>query len=77
KKLLPMGRNATEEWNCTRRCLRDKKPKRFAVMPNGNIIFQTCDGVYPIVGNIENPFNLEEYLEQIKRCRKYTEKINE
>lgn len=69
EKLLPMGRNKTKDWNCTKKCVWNESPTRFAVMPNGDIIFQSCDGVYPIVGNMNNHFNLKEYSKQIVRCQ--------
>lgn len=69
KRLSPMGRNATGKWSCTGRCLNNKKPRRFAAMPDGNIIFQSCDGVYPVVGCIDSPFNLKVYLKQITGCQ--------
>lgn len=67
--LLPMGRNKQGEWHCTKKCLRDKNPQRFAAKPNGDIIFQSCDGIFPVVGNINNPFNLEAYSKQITNCK--------
>lgn len=73
KRMLPMGRNKSSVWDCAKRCLTSNKPRRFAVMPNGDIIFQLCDGVYPVVGNIDNPFNLKKYLEQIIKCQKLKE----
>ncbi len=71
KKMLPMGRNRTAKWECTKRCgdTEDKKLLRFAVMPNGVVIFQSCDGAYPIVGGIDNPFSLKNYLNQVKCCQ--------
>jgi hypothetical protein len=51
-RLLPMGRNATEDWYCTRRCQRQEETERLAIMPNGDIIYQKCDGVYPVLGSI-------------------------
>ena len=70
ERMLPMGRNRTEKWDCTTKCLWNKKPLRFAVRPSGDIIFQSCDGIYPVVGNIDNPFNLSEYLKQVSKCPK-------
>jgi len=51
-RLLPMGRNATEDWYCTRRCQRQEATERLAIMPDGDIIYQKCDGVYPVLGSI-------------------------
>jgi hypothetical protein len=53
-RLLPMGRLSNQPFSCTMRCLKMKEPYRIAMQPDGNIIFQSCDGVYPIVGNWEN-----------------------
>jgi organic radical activating enzyme len=68
KNMLPMGRNKTENWGCNKRCKKDKRPLRFAAMPSGAVIFQTCDGVYPTVGWIDEPFNIEKYLRTIPNC---------
>lgn len=51
-RLLPMGRNATEDWYCTRRCQREEATERLAIMPNGDVIYQKCDGIYPVIGSI-------------------------
>ncbi len=53
KRLLPMGRNYTSDWYCTRRCQRLER-LRLAIKPNGDVIYQKCDGVYPVVANIGN-----------------------
>lgn len=72
-RLLRMGRGAfiglEELPYCTVKCVQGMCPKRLAVMPNGDVIFQSCDGVYPVVGNIESPFNLEEYSRQVQKCQ--------
>lgn len=71
--LLPMGRNSQRNWTCTGKCNWSgfPTPTRLAVMPDGNIIFQTCDGVYPIVGNMKDPFDFKRYLEGAKWCWYY------
>ena len=51
KRLLPMGRSAVDDWYCTRRCQRLER-LRIAIKPNGDVIYQKCDGVYPVIGNI-------------------------
>ncbi len=53
KRLLPMGRNYTSDWYCTRRCQRLER-LRLAIKPNGDVIYQKCDGIYPVVANIGN-----------------------
>lgn len=50
-KLLPMGRNKKELWTCSKRCLRLER-HRIAILPNGDVIYQKCDGVYPVIANI-------------------------
>lgn len=56
-QMLPMGRLAKTNPSCTERCQWDNRPTRIAVEPDGKVIFQTCDGVYPVVGHIENGFS--------------------
>ncbi len=51
KRLLPMGRNYTPDWYCTRRCQRLER-LRLAIKPNGDVIYQKCDGIYPVIANI-------------------------
>lgn len=48
--LLPMGRNGSDDWYCSKKCKAITNAVRYALTPTGNIIFQSCDGVYPIVG---------------------------
>ena len=69
---IPMGRLATEKWSCSFRCEWDKRPKRFALKPDGTIIFQTCDGVYPMVGTYNNTFEtlMKDYAGHVARCVK-------
>jgi len=55
-KLLPMGRNSKDVWECTQKCKTMAGPERYAVMPNGDVIFQSCDGVYPVVGDYTQTF---------------------
>lgn len=65
--LLPMGRNYKEDWSCSKKCIRAKVPYRYAVMPSGEIIYQSCDGVYPVVGNYEMPF--DKIIQAEIKCR--------
>jgi hypothetical protein len=64
---LPMGRLAEDDWTCTKKCLRWNKPMRLALQPSGNVIYQGCDGVYPIIGTYYN--QLETLIEFIKNKR--------
>ncbi len=65
-RMLPMGRNFKEDWTCTKKCMNWNKPHRYALMPDGNIIFQSCDGIYPYVGTYE-----EKFKEVVSDVRKY------
>ena len=62
-KLLPMGRLKDRPFSCTHKCKRIPKgdPYRIALEPNGEVIFQNCDGVYPVVGSYRST------LEEIKK----------
>ncbi|MFW9871730.1 MAG: radical SAM protein [Candidatus Thorarchaeota archaeon] len=63
-RLLPMGRLSRRPFSCSKKCTQvDGDLYRIAMEPNGNIIFQNCDGVYPVVGNYKN--TLEEIEERI------------
>lgn len=53
---LPMGKLKHLPAACSHLCMRNKKPVRIAVEPDGAIIFQTCDGVYPEIGTFEDKF---------------------
>jgi hypothetical protein len=53
----PMGRLAGAfPVSCNTKCMWWDKPLRIAVQPDGSIIFQNCNGVYPVVGNIREDF---------------------
>jgi len=57
--MLMMGRLA-HRWDgvCSGKCSWKKSdPTRIAVTPPGDIMFQTCDGSYPVIGNISQPFS--------------------
>lgn len=53
---IPMGRLGHLPTICTQKCDTDSNPTRIAMKPNGDIIFQTCDGSYPVVGRAEEGF---------------------
>ena len=55
-RIHAMGRAARESWTCGFRCQGYTIPTRLAVMPGGDIIFQNCDGVYPVVQRYEQTF---------------------
>lgn len=55
--ILPMGNLLGKPVSCTVRCQEKKRPARIAIQPDGTIIFQSCDGVYPVVGTIKEDFN--------------------
>ena len=75
---IPMGRLATEKWSCGFRCMRWEGPVRFALQPGGTIIFQSCDGVYPVVGTIAGSFGqlLAEYNNIVGRCQAWRRREN-
>lgn len=56
-KMNPMGRLWEDNWTCEFKCKNINKPKRFAICPDGNIIFQSCDGCFPVVSDYTKNFN--------------------
>lgn len=66
-EMHPMGRLQTKVWSCTRKCIWVEVPSRIALFPTGDIIFQNCDGVYPVIGTFETPW--EELKKNITRIR--------
>ncbi len=62
--LLPMGRNKKNAWDCTKKCERTHIAARYALTPTGNVIFQSCDGIYPVIGVDYPDFEIikEHYL---------------
>ncbi len=80
-QMLSMGRLARQNSSCTERCRWDQRPTRIAVQPDGSIMFQTCDGVYPVIGHMRDGF---EYIHQrvldekqiafMKTCKDITRK---
>lgn len=62
-KLLSMGRLKDRKVECTMKCrslsipINGNEPVyRMALEPNGNIILQSCDGRYPVIGNYHKTF---------------------
>jgi hypothetical protein len=45
-------------FSCSTKCMSWDRALRLAVQPDGTIIFQNCDGVYPIVGTIREDFQV-------------------
>ncbi len=63
-KLLSMGRLSHIPFECTRKCKNlsmpmngNEKVCRMALEPSGDIILQSCDGRYPVVGSYKSTFD--------------------
>lgn len=56
-KIHPMGRASKIDWTCTKKCQTFDIPIRLGLFPNGNILFQNCDGVYPVVQTYLDSFS--------------------
>lgn len=56
-QILPMGKLFGAPVKCTAKCMRQDVPTRLAVQPDGSIIYQTCDGVYPVIGSLNDSFS--------------------
>jgi hypothetical protein len=56
----PMGRleGRMKNYHCTEKCKTWNRALRIAVKPDGNILFQNCDGCYPIVGSLADDFSV-------------------
>ena len=53
-RLLPMGRlDGICGQVCKKECLEWEGAYRVGIEPNGNIIFQSCRGVYPIISTLD------------------------
>jgi len=63
-----MGRlEGKMKFSCSMKCMWWEKASRIAVQPDGTIIYQNCDGVYPVVGNLSEPFDVvRERVSQMK-----------
>lgn len=58
-QILPMGYLLGKGLvKCTVKCETTDKPTRLAVQPDGSIIYQTCDGVYPKIGYLNETFDM-------------------
>jgi hypothetical protein len=55
----PMGRlEGAFPVNCSVKCMWWQRALRIAVQPDGTVVFQNCDGMYPIVGTIDQSFSV-------------------
>lgn len=53
---------------CNRKCMSWNRALRIAVQPDGSIIYQNCEGVYPVIGNIREPFRkLDTRVQQLRK----------
>jgi len=70
ENLHPMGRysNMMPDYKCSEKCVWWDRALRVAVRPDGDIMFQNCDGSYPIVGNIGESFGALDA--RVQRLRK-------
>lgn len=66
EEMHPMGRLARGDWGCTERCIWHEQPIRLGIFTTGHIILQNCDGVYPVVGHIENTSFMEAFEAGVK-----------
>lgn len=55
--ILPMGRAKGMKHECIKSCREYKVPMRLTIKPSGRILFGNCDGVYPEVGFLGQPFS--------------------
>lgn len=55
-------------FSCSQKCMSWDRALRIAVQPDGSIIFQNCDGVYPVVGSIDEPFDITH--RRVQRARR-------
>lgn len=74
-RLLSMGRLSHLPVECTKRCNNlsapmngNEKVCRMALEPSGDIILQSCDGRYPVVGNYQMTFEQVINLYHSLKC---------
>ena len=60
-------------FSCTKKCFGWQRAHRIAVQPDGSILFQNCDGIYPIVGNIDEPFDVIDARIQVMRTQGFAD----
>jgi len=70
-KIQPMGRASKNNWKCTNKCTTYDCATRIGLFPDGSILFQNCDGVYPYVQTYHNSFGLlKNNIDRIiKKCK--------
>ena len=68
EEMHPMGRLASPEWSCSKKCVWHQQVTRLGIFPTGHIILQNCDGVYPVLGHISD-MNFNEALDRSKDIR--------
>lgn len=56
------------KFSCSRKCMWWSRALRLAIKPDGSIIFQNCDGVYPTVGGIWEPWTVIEQRIRLLRA---------
>ena len=64
-RLLSMGRLSARPFECTQKCRNMSRPVvdgelpayRMALEPSGEIILQSCDGRYPVIGSYNDTFD--------------------
>lgn len=65
-------------FNCSQKCMWWNKAIRIGILPDGYILFQNCDGIYPLIGNIDESFEvIDNRIQKLKangfntKCSKY------
>jgi hypothetical protein len=66
-KMHAMGKLVDCGIECSKKCLTPIISQRVAILPNGDIIFQWCDGNYPVIGRVEED-NVESIIEKLEDC---------
>lgn len=68
ENLHAMGRlEGKMPFSCSMKCVSWDRALRIAVQPDGSVIYQNCDGVYPVVGTISETFT--EIDSRVQLCR--------
>jgi hypothetical protein len=69
EKFYPMGRlEGLTQFTCSVKCMSWEKALRIAVQPDGTVLFQNCDGVFPVVGSITEAFSVLDSQIQLLRA---------
>lgn len=81
EEMHPMGRLARPDWKCSTKCIWHEQVTRLGLFPPGYIILQNCDGVYPVIGHIDD-MDFTEAFERgrdarITGCNKKCMNIND